>query len=379
MEKRYLLAPGPTPVSPRALLNMAEPIIHHRGPEFSSILSEVREGLKYLFQTKNEVLIFSSTGTGAMEGAVSNMLSKGDRALVINGGKFGERWGDICKAFGVETALIDVTWGEAVDPNIIKKTLDSDSSIKAVLTQACETSTGVVHPIKEIADIVKDKENTILIVDAISAMGAIDLPVDKWKLDVVVAGSQKAMMLPPGIAFASVSDKAWRFAEDSNLPKYYFNFKKELNSLNKNQTAYTSAVSLLIGLSESLKQIKSEGLENVYNRHKRLAKATRAAIKGLGLQLYAPESPSNSITAIVSPDGINGTDVVKVMREKYKVTIAGGQSQAKGKIFRIAHMGYVDQFDIITAISALEMTLNELGCHVELGKGAKTVLEVLDG
>ncbi|RJP59609.1 MAG: alanine--glyoxylate aminotransferase family protein [Deltaproteobacteria bacterium] len=377
MKKRYLLAPGPTPIPSKTLLDMAEPIIHHRGPEFSSILGEIREGLKYLFQTRNEVLIFSSSGTGAMEGTISNMLSKGDKALVVNGGKFGERWIDICQAYGVDVEIIDVPWGEAVDPSIVKSILDQNNSIKAVFIQACETSTGVVHPIKEIAEIVKDKENTLVIVDAISALGALDIPTDRWGLDVVVAGSQKALMLPPGLAFASVSNKAWRFVESSNLPKYYFNFKKELMSLSKNQNAYTPAVSLLIGLRESLNQIKEEGLESVFARHEKLAKATRAAMTALELQLYAPTSPSNAVTAVLAPHNINGSDVVKVMREKYGITIAGGQGHAKGKIFRIAHLGYMDQFDVITAVSALEMTLHELGYHAELGKGIRAALEVL--
>jgi len=306
------------------------------------------------------------------------MLSKGDRALVVNGGKFGERWIDICHAYGVDVEIVDVPWGEAVDPNTVKKIVDQNSSIKAVFTQACETSTGIAHPIKEIAEIVKDKENTLVIVDAIPALGALDIPTDRWGLDVVVASSQKALMLPPGLAFASVSNKAWGFVENSDLPKYYFNFKKELKSLSKNQNAYTPAVSLLIGLRESLNQIRGEGLENIFVRHERLAKATRAAMTALGLQLYAPASPSNAVTAVLAPHGINGSDVVKVMREKYGITIAGGQDHAKGKIFRIAHLGYVDQFDVITAVSALEMTLHELGYHVELGKGMRAAAEVLN-
>ncbi|MFH2011915.1 MAG: alanine--glyoxylate aminotransferase family protein [Pseudomonadota bacterium] len=377
MKKRYLLAPGPTPVPSKVLLEMAEPIIHHRGPEFSSIIAEIREGLKYLFQTKNEVLVFSSSGTGAMEGSVTNMLSKGDTVLVVNGGKFGERWIEICKAYGLNVEIIDVTWGEAVDPGIVKNILDQNKSIKAVFTQACETSTGVTHPLKEIAETVKDRDNTIIVVDAISALGAIDIPTDSWGLDVVVAGSQKALMLPPGLSFASVSDKAWKFVEKSDLPKFYFNFKKELTSLSKNQNAYTPAVSLFIGLREALKQIKVEGLENIFARHEKLAQATRAAVTALGLQLFAPTSPSNAVTAILAPSNINGSDVVKVMREKYGITIAGGQGHAKGKIFRIAHLGYMGQFDVITAISALEMTLHELGYNVELGKGVRAALEVL--
>jgi len=377
MKKSYLLTPGPTPVPPHTLLNMAEPIIHHRKAEFSAILAEIREGLKYIFQTRNEVLIFTSSGTGAMEGTIVNTLSKGDRALVINGGKFSERWADICRVYGIDVETIDVPWGEAVDPDSVKNILNGNKSIKAIFTQACETSTGVVHPIKDMAEMVRNRDDIIIIVDAVSALGAIDIPTDKWGLDVVVTGSQKALMLPPGLAFASVSDKAWGFIERSDLPKYYFNFKKELESISKNQTAFTPAVSLLKGLRGSLNQIKEEGLENVFARHEKLAKATRAAVSACGLQLYAPKSPSSVVTAILSPQGIDGSDVVNVMREKYGITIAGGQGQAKGKIFRIAHMGYADQFDVVTVISALEMTLNELGHHMEMGKGIGAVLEIL--
>lgn len=376
-KKYYLLAPGPTPVPPKVLAAMSEPIIHHRAPVFVKVLEEVREGLKYLFQTKNEVLIFSSSGTGAMEGAVTNTLCKGDKALVVRGGKFGERWAEICEAFGVQTKCIDVPWGGSVNPNTIKEELERDPGIRAVFTQASETSTGVMHPIKEIAEVVKKYDNTLMIVDAITGIGVFDLPTDQWELDVVVSGSQKALMLPPGLAFAAVSDKAWSFVGKSDLPKYYFNFKQELKKIKDNQTAYTSAVSLIIGLQESLKMIREEGLENVFKRHARLADATRAAVKALGLTLFATGAPSNAVTAIKAPDGIDGQKVVKTLREKHNITIAGGQAQAKGKIFRIAHLGYVDAYDIIVGISALEMALKELGCPVELGKGVKAAAEIL--
>ena len=376
--KYYLLAPGPVPVPPKVLAAMSEPIIHHRAPAFIKVLEEVREGLRFLFQTKNDVLILASSGTGAMEGSVTNTLCKGDKALVVRGGKFGERWAEICEAYGVKPICIDVTWGQAVDPKLIALELEKDPGIRAVFTQASETSTGVMHPIKEIAAIVKKHDNTLLIVDAISGVGAFDLPVDKWGLDVVVSGSQKAFMLPPGLAFAALSDKAWSFVEKSDLPKYYFNFKKEYKKLVKdNETNFTPAVSLIMGLRESLKMIREDGLENVFKRHARLAEATRVAAKALGLELFAPESPSNAVTAIKAPNGIDGQKIVKILREKHNITIAGGQSEAKGKIFRIAHMGYLDAYDIIMAISALEMTLNELGVSVELGKGVKAAAEIL--
>jgi aspartate aminotransferase-like enzyme len=379
MQKKYFLfAPGPSPIPPEALLSMAEPIIHHRAPAYIKVLEEVRENLKYVFQTKNEILIFASSGTGAMEGSVTNTLCAGDKALVVQGGKFGERWEQICRAYGIQANVIPVEWGSPVDPELISKALKEDPSIKAVLIQASETSTGVMHPVKEIADIVKQHDTTILVVDAITAIGVFDLPMDAWGLDIVVGGSQKALMLPPGLAFAAVSDKAWKMVETSTLPKYYFNFKKELKNIQGNQSAYTPAVSLVMGLRTVLQQIREEGLENVFARTAKMADATRAAMTALGLKLFAPASPSNALTAVLAPEGVDGQKVVKTLREKYNVTIAGGQDQAKGKIFRIAHFGYMDTFDAVTAISAVEMALKELGAPIELGKGVKAAMEVLE-
>ncbi len=377
MEKKYLFSPGPTMLPPEVLLKMAEPIMHHREPEFERLFSEVREGLKYLFQTKNEVLIFTSSGTGAMEGAVSNILAKGDKALVVRGGKFGERWGEICKAFGIEFVPVDVEWGKAVEPQAIGGALKADPSIRAVYTQASETSTGVKHPIKEIAEIVRRYENTVLVVDAITGIGVFDIPMDQWGIDVLVSGSQKALMLPPGLSFVALSDKAWKFVERSNLPKFYFDFKKELKNAQKNQNAFTPAISLFVGLRESLKLIQKEGLEAVFQRHEKLAAATRAAVKALGLELYAPHSPSNALTAVKVPEGISGGKLKNLFFEKFGITVAGGQDQAKGKIIRIAHLGYYERLDMVMVISALEMLLKEMGYPFELGRGIKAAEEVL--
>ncbi len=376
MEKDYLLTPGPTPVPPEILLTMAGPVIHHRAPVYEKILAEVREGLTYLFQTKNEVLIFASSGTGAMEGAVTNTLCQGDKVIAVEGGKFGERWTNICKAFGVQARSLPVEWGQSIDPERIGQALRTDPSIKAVFIQATETSTGVLHPIKKIAEIVSGYPGTILVVDAVSHLGAVELPMDEWRLDIVVAGSQKALMLPPGLAFAALSEKAWEFVGKATLPKFYFDFKKELKNLKQNQNAYTPAVSLIVGLGESLRRIKAEGLENVFARHARLAKATRAAMLALGLRLYAPHAYSDALTAVVAPQGVDAQTVVKILRDQHHITIAGGQDQAKGRIFRIAHMGYVGKFDLIMAVAALEITLKELGYPLEMGKGVKAALEV---
>lgn len=377
MEKKYLFSPGPTMLPPEVLLKMAEPIMHHREPEFEKMFAEIREGLKYLFQTKNEVLVFTSSGTGAMEGSVSNILSKGDKAIVVRGGKFGERWGEICKAYGIEFIPIDVEWGKAVDPKKIKEILESDPSIRAVYTQASETSTGVKHPIKEITDLVKKYEDKVIVVDAITGIGVFNIPMDEWGIDVLISGSQKALMLPPGLAFVALSDKAWKLAEKSNLPKYYFDFKKELKNTKKNQSSYTPAISLFVGLREALHMIRKEGIEAVFRRHEMLADATRAAVKALGLELYAPHSPSNAVTAVKVPEGIQGGKLKNLFFEKFGITVAGGQDQAKGKIIRIAHLGYYERLDMVMVISALEMLLKEMGHAFELGTGVKAAEEIL--
>ncbi|MBI5167792.1 MAG: alanine--glyoxylate aminotransferase family protein [candidate division NC10 bacterium] len=375
MKKTYLLAPGPTPVPSEALLAMSRPILHHRAPEYEKIFSQVREGLKYVFQTQTEVLIFASSGTGGMEGAVVNTLSPGDKALVVRGGKFGERWGEICQAYGVNFEAIDVEWGKPVDPALIAEALKRDGAIKAVFVTHSETSTGVLNDLEAIAEIVRNTP-AILVVDAITSLGVVPVPVDEWGLDVVVAGSQKALMLPPGLAFCSVSEKAWRMVETSRLPKYYFNFKEEKKNIEKNQSAFTPAVSLLLGLKETLDLIKAEGLENIFARHDRLARATRAGVTALGLELFT-ESPSPAVTAVKAPTGIDGGTIVKTLRTKHGITIAGGQSHLKGKIFRIAHLGYADTYDVVIAMAALELTLSELGYPVKLGSGVRAAEEIL--
>jgi aspartate aminotransferase-like enzyme len=376
MLKRYLLAPGPTPVPPEVLLSMAMPIIHHRSADFMPILESAKEGLKWLYQTKNDVLILASTGTGGMVGAVNNFFTAGEKVLVVNSGKFGERWTEICSAYGLEVKEIEVQWGYAVKPEDIKAALDADPDIKAVFIQASETSTGVYHDVKAVGEIVKGRDNVLFVVDAISALVAHDIKTDEWGVDIMVAGSQKGLMMPPGLAFVSVSEKAW--AKDTEgSPRYYFNFKKERASLAKNQTNFSSSVTLTIALNEGLKLLKAEGLENVFNRHATLAHATREAVKAMGLGLFAKESPSNALTAVEAPEGLDGQEIYKAMREKYGITGAGGQAQARGKIFRIAHLGYADTFDIITAISGLEMVLKSMGYDIKLGTGVAVVEEIL--
>jgi len=375
--KRYLLAPGPTQVSPEVLLAMAQPILHHRAPEFVTLLDRVKKDLQWIYQTANDVLILVSSGTGGMEGSVSNFFSPGDKVITVNGGKFGERWTKICKAYGVVAEEIKVEWGHAVDPAQIKAALEKDPTIKGVFTTASETSTGVAHPIQEIGEIVKGYPNCLMIVDAVSALGVFDIRTDEWGIDIMVTGSQKALALPPGLAFVSVSNKAWAQGESAKNPKFYFNFKKERDALSKNQTAFTSAVSLVVGLDQSLKMMKEEGLQNVFASCGKLALATREAMKGIGLNLFPKKCPSDSVTAVEAPEGYDGQQIYKDLRTKYGITAAGGQDQLKGKVFRIANMGYIDTFDVIIAVSAIEMVLKGMGHPLTLGTGVGIAQAIL--
>jgi aspartate aminotransferase-like enzyme len=368
MKKKKLFSPGPTPVPEGVLLAMAQPLFHHRDPIFEELFQEVREDLKYVFQTKQDVLVLASSGTGAMEAAIVNTLREGDTVLVIRGGKFGERWGEICEAYGVNIIPIDVQWGEAVDPVLVERSLETYPEIRAVLVQACETSTGVLHPIKELCEIVKKRDGVIIIVDAISALGAVDLPMDLWGIDVMVAGSQKALMLPPGLAFIALSEKAWKFSETSNLPKYYFDLKAELKNQRKNQTHFTPAISLIVGLRESLRMIKEEGLQNVFRRHEVLARAMREGVKALGLEIFS-NPPSPTLTAIKLPPQIDGQKLKRNLEDHYGLIVAGGQEHLKGKIIRIAHMGWFEPSDILQVMAALELELWRMGYPVEFGKG----------
>jgi aspartate aminotransferase-like enzyme len=379
LRKNYLLTPGPTSVPASVLLSAAHPIIHHRTPQFQSILKEVNQGLKAVFQTGNDVFIFSSSGTGAMEAAVVNLLSPGDKALVIQAGKFGERFTEICTAYGINAITLDVPWGRAVDPELVRQKLKEDNLIKAVFATHCETSTGVVTDIKSLGNITRDYD-AVLVADAISALGSLNLPQDEWGVDVVVAGSQKGLMLPPGLSFISVSAKAWGLIEKSRCPKYYFDLKKAKKAWAETDTPFTPAISIIISLRESLRLIREEGLENVFNRHKRLARVTRAAMSALGLELFAPEAASDAVTAVKVPDGIDGKKLVKELRDEWGITLAGGQSELTGKIFRIAHMGYTTEFDILMGISAIEMWLFKAGYKLDLGAGVRAAeKELLEG
>ncbi|PIQ97720.1 MAG: aminotransferase [Nitrospinae bacterium CG11_big_fil_rev_8_21_14_0_20_56_8] len=377
MKKKYLLAPGPTPVPEHVSLEMALPMVHHRTPQFSQIFAEAAEDAKYLFQTKQDVLLLAATGTGGMEACVTNLFSPGDKVLVINGGKFGERWGKIAETYGLKVVWHKVEWGQAADPMDVKATLEKEKDVKAILTQASETSTAAAHPIEELSKLTRGRDDLLLIVDGITGVGVFDLPMDKWGIDGLITGSQKALELPPGLALVALSEKAWKFAGQSKCPRFYFDLKKERKNLADKTSAYTPAVSLVIGLRRVLKDLKEEGLENVFKRHNRLARATRAAVAALGLENIAPNAPADSCTGAFVPEGIDGGKLVKSIRDDFGVTLAGGQDQWKGKIIRIAHLGYVDTFDTIIAISALEMALRKFGHKVEFGKGVAAAQEIL--
>ena len=378
MKKQYLLAPGPTPVPPDVLLAMAKPIIHHRSPDFIPIIQQVRTDLKWLFQTSQEVLTIAGSGTAGMEASISNFMSPGDKIIAINGGKFGERWLKIAQAFGVVPIEVKVEWGNSVDVSVVADLLSKDPSIRGVYVQASETSTGVAHDIQKLAALTRERENTILVVDAITALGVVNLPMDTWGIDVLITGSQKALMIPPGLAFIGVSEKAWKLQTSAKCSRFYLDLKREKDNLLKDSNAWTPAVTLWIGLAESLKLMRAEGLEKIFARHARLAQATREGVRGFGLDVFAKNIPSDAVTAVVSPQGIDGQAVYKNLREQYGITAAGGQDQLKGKVFRLSHMGYADVFDVITAVSGVEMVLTRLGYKEKpLGSGVARAQSIL--
>ncbi len=371
VKKHLLLAPGPTPVPHEILLEGAKETIHHRTPEFVKILEETLEDIKYVFQTQNPVYVLASSGTGALETAVVNLVNPGEKAIIVEAGKFGERWAEIAKAYRINVVSIKLEWGEAVTCEMIRKALDENPDAKVVFTTYSETSTGTVIDLENIAKLTKDTD-VILVTDAVSGLLAEPLKMDEWGVDVVVSGAQKGWMLPPGIAFIAINDKAWKKVESSQNNSYYFNLKKYKKSAPDNP--WTTPVNLIYMLNKAVKMIKEEGMEEVWARHKLYGEATRTAVKALGLELFS-KRPGNVLTAVNSP--VPAGKLTKIMRDKYGVTIAAGQDQYKDSMFRISHLGYLTPFDIITGITALEFALKELGVDVQVGKGVSAALEVL--
>lgn len=375
MKKSLVLAPGPTQVPPEVLAATAKPTIHHRTPQFETLFGEVSCKLCDVFQTKSPVVIFSASGTGAMESAVVNLLSAGDTVLTVEAGKFGERWGELCKAFGVNSVAVKAEYGEVVTAAQVEAALRANPGAKAVFATLCETSTGVLSPIEEFAKVVA-KSEAVLVVDGVSGLAADVLRTDAWGVDVVIAGSQKALMMPPGLAFAAISEKAQGLMARSKLPKYYWSWPKAIKNLRDNTTAYTPAVNMIYGLAAACDMLLAEGMESVWARHARLAHAMRTAAQAIGLEIFA-KAPSNTVTSIRVPAGVDGGKIPKIMRDKHGVTIAGGQGTMKGNIFRFAALGWCNDFDVTTALTALEYTLNELGHAVEPGKAVSAAIAAM--
>ena len=369
MHKYRLMSPGPTPIPPEVSAAGALPIIHHRTPEFGEVFTRVNENLKKVFLTGNDIFTYAASGTGAFEGAIQNLFSPGEKVLVVNNGNFGNRWVKMSRAFGLEVTELKYDWGVKADNDEVAEALSRDPEIKAAICVLSETSTGTVNDIEGFA---RAAENVISIVDAVSGLGACPLRTDEWGVDVVVAGSQKALMTPPGLGFVSVSESAVRAHEESTMPRFYFDWTAAKKAYAKEpaQTAWTPAVSLIIQLDIALQQLLEEGVENVFERHVLLGRAARAGIKGMGLNLFGPDEDLNSaVTAAWVPEGIDGKQFVKMLFREHGIQVAGGQGEMAGRIFRIGHCGYFDAYDIIATIAAAELTLESLDYPVELGRG----------
>jgi serine---pyruvate transaminase len=377
--KQYLMTAGPTPLPPAVSQVMAEPMLYHRAPAFIEVYARVLERLKLVFQTTNEVQLFASSGSGGLESAVANLVRPGDAALVASCGKFGERWAELCDAYGAETIHWETEWGRKVDPAELDRRLAEAGGVELVFTTQSETSTGVVNDIRELTE-VAHRHGALIAVDAVSAMGAIPLPQDEWGVDVVVAGSQKALMAPPGLGFASANEAALARAAASPGRRYYFDWERTVSGQRKDppDSPFTPAVGLVNALDVALGLIEAEGLEAVYERHRLLGRATREAARALELDILGGEVDENAnvVTAISLPESIDGAKVPKLMRDRFGITIAGGQSRLKGKIARIAHCGYFGAFDIVVTVAAFEMTLQELGHELELGTGVAAAQRV---
>ncbi|MFL5779937.1 MAG: pyridoxal-phosphate-dependent aminotransferase family protein [Thermoleophilaceae bacterium] len=369
--KEYLMTAGPTPIPPAVSQAMAQPVLYHRAPAFVEVYARCLERLKDVFQTRGDVLVFAASGSGAMESAVANLTRPGEPALVASCGKFGERWAELAGAFGAEVIHHDAGWGNKVEPADLERVLAENDGVEVVFTTLSETSTGVVNDIQALTE-VAHAAGALIAVDAVSGLGAVPIAQDEWGVDVVVSGSQKALMCPPGLAFAGVNDAALARAEESPGRRMYFDWGATAKGQRKDppDSPFTPAVTLFMGLDVALGMIVEEGLEQVFDRHRLLGRAARAAARALELDLFGPEDENaNVVTAIRLPEGIDGAKVPKLMRDRFGVTIAGGQGKLKGQIARIAHCGYFGAFDILTTFSAFEMALRELGHDVELGAG----------
>jgi aspartate aminotransferase-like enzyme len=362
-DKQMLMIPGPTPVPERVLIAQMKHPIGHRSGDFSELLAEVNDNLKWLHQTQQEVLHLTVSGTGAMEAGIINFLSPGDRVLVGVNGKFGDRWAKMSEAFGLQVDRIETPWGKPLDPEQFANRLKADKNpdIKAVIVTHSETSTGVLNDLEGINKAVKENSNALIMVDAVTSIGAYNVPFDDWGLDVVASGAQKGYMIPPGMGFVAVSQKAWQAYETAKLPKFYLDLAAYKKANGKNSTPFTPPVNLMFGLQAALRMMKEEGLETIFARHARLTQATRAAVRALGLDLFAPDDSASTAVTAVAPTQVEAEAIRATMRKQFDIALAGGQNHLKGKIFRIGHLGFVCDRDVLTTIGALEATLRELG------------------
>jgi len=378
--KLMLMIPGPTPVPEKVLLAMAKHPIGHRSGEFSKVIAELTENLQWLHQTKNDVLMLTASGTGAMEAAIINFLSPGDRVLVGNNGKFGERWAKLAKAFGVAVEEITAEWGKPLSVEDFRSKLqaDSEKNIKAVIITHSETSTGVLNDLEGINKAVKDHGEALIIVDAVTSLGACNVPVDQWGLDVVASGSQKGYMIPPGLGFVAVGPKAWQAYKSAKIPRFYLDLGKYKKATDENSSPFTPPINLMYGLQAALQMQKEEGLEAIFKRHEKATAATRAAIKALSLPLFAPDDAASPAITAVAPISVDAEKVRSVMKKRFDIVLAGGQDHLKGKIFRMGHLGFVSPRDILAAIASLEATLIELGnTQVTPGQAVAAAAQIL--
>lgn len=362
-DKHMLMIPGPTPVPEKVLLALSKHPIGHRSGEFSQIMAEVTQNLKWLHQTQNDVLVLTVSGTGAMEAGIINFLSPGDRVLVGSNGKFGDRWAAMSAAFGLEVEKITADWGKPLDTEQFREKLaaDTEKNIKAVIITHSETSTGVLNDLETINRHVKEHGEALMIVDAVTSLGAVNLPVDEWGIDVVASGSQKGYMIPPGLGFVSVSPKAWEAYKTAKLPRFYLDLAKYSKTAAKNSNPFTPPVNLVVALQAALRMMQAEGLESIFARHQRLMRATREAVQALSLPLFGPDEAASPAITAVAPVSVESEQIRAVMKKRFDISLAGGQDDYKGKIFRIGHLGFVSDRDILAAIGALEATLRELG------------------
>jgi aspartate aminotransferase-like enzyme len=374
-EKRYLFTPGPTPVPPEVLAALAEPMIHHRARDFRDIYERCLTRLQDVYRTQNDVLVFTTSGTGAFESAVANLTTPGDRQLVLSAGNFGERWAGMVKAFGAELVHVQLEWGDTPEPEDLRAALASAGDVRVVYLTHSETSTGVVCDIQALAAVAKEA-GALVVVDAVSSLGAVPLETDGWELDVVVSGSQKALMCPPGLAFVSVSPAALEAAVRSTAPRYVLDWERTRKAQAKFDAPFTPAISIFRALDVALGLLLDEGLEGAFDRHARLGRACREGAKAMGLELFSPdEERSAVVTAIRAPEGVDATEVVSALRDRFGITIANGQGSLKGKIFRIGHIGWFDVFDITTALAAVELALADAGAEIERGVAVTRALD----